>query len=169
MIRLIGSTFVAAGAAFLGFHAAGRLKRQVRALEELGMGLLLLEQELELSAPELDVLMQRLSMRSRGAAKRLFARYAKALAQMDSGTAGQLWECSVSQLEDLTPEGKQCLTPLGEVLGRYDSREQRICTAAVRARLEELREQTQKECALRCRTCQTIALSGGAFLIVLLL
>ena len=168
MIKLLGCTMVAAAAACLGFQAAARLRGQLRALDEVTAGLGLLEQELELYAPELEVLMGSLRDRTRGTAKGLFAGFARELAE-GSGSISGRWEACVSGLEELSSEGKYCLCSLGEVLGRYDSREQRDCVAAVRRRLEYLRESEGERCRSRCRTCQTVGLSGGAFLIILLL
>ena len=54
MIRLMGAVLVAAGGAFLGFQAAAGLRRRVRAVRQMGAGLALLEQELELNAPPLS-------------------------------------------------------------------------------------------------------------------
>ena len=45
-MKLLGSVLVAAGAAFLGFRAAARLRGQLRALEEILAGLEILEREL---------------------------------------------------------------------------------------------------------------------------
>ena len=168
MIQLLGCTFVAAAAASMGFRAAARLKGQLRALDEVIAGLGLLEQELELSAPELETLMRGLTDRTRGAAKKLFSDFAQELTGGTGSISGR-WESCVSGLENLAPEGKNCLCGLGEVLGRYDSREQRDCVAAVRRRLECLRDSEGAACQSRCRTCQTVGLSGGAFLIILLL
>ena len=168
MIKLLGCTLVAAAAACLGFQAAARLKGQLRALDEVTAGLGLLEQELELYAPDLEVLIGRLRDRTHGAAKRLFSGFTRELAEGSGSICGG-WEACVSGLEELSAEGKYCLCALGEVLGRYDSREQRDCVAAVRRRLESLRESEGERCRSRCRTCQTIGLSGGAFLIILLL
>lgn len=169
MIKLLGSILVAGGAAFWGYAAAQGLRDRVRALEELEAGLRLLEQELELSAPELPRLMEDLSRRARGAAGELFSRFARALEELDRAPAAGLWARSVEGQERLIPEGRQCLLELGEVLGRYDSREQRACVAAVRTRLSALREEYAQSSRLRCRTFQTIGVSGGAFLVILLL
>ena len=117
MIKLLGCTCVAAAAACLGFRAAARLKGQVRALDELIVGLELLEQELEFHAPELEVLMRDLSGRTRGAAKRLFSAFAEKVKSGEGATPGS-WEGCVSETEDIIPEGKACLYGLGEVLGR---------------------------------------------------
>ena len=168
VIKLLGCTLVAGAAAFMGFRAAAGLRRQIRLLDELTAGLELLEQELELYAPELEVLMRNVSRRARGGAQKLFSAFAEGLSQQPETVSVQWGQC-VSQLEGLTPEGKNCLIGLGEVLGRYESREQRRCVAAVRRRLEQLREREEAGCRTRCRTCQTVGLSGGAFLIILLL
>ena len=168
MMKLMGSALIAGAAAFLGFRAAARLRGQLRALDEIGAGLELLERELELYAPELRELMERLEARTKGCGKALFTDFAAALARGEGTVAGQ-WERCVYQLEELVPEGKLCLSSLGEVLGRYDSREQCRCVAAVRSRLERIRESEGALCQSRCRTCQTIGLSGGAFLVILLL
>ena len=168
VIKLLGCTCVAAAAACLGLRAAARLRGQVRALDELATGLELLEQELDLHAPELEVLMRDLSGRTWGAAKQLFSSFAEML-KSEEGAVSENWERCVSDLEWVIQEGKVCLYGLGEVLGRYDCREQRDCVAAVRRRLESVREAERAQCQNRCRTCQTVGLSGGAFLIILLL
>lgn len=168
MMKLLGSVLVAAAAAFLGFRAAARLRGQVRALDEMVAGLELLERELELYAPELRELMARMRDRTKGSAKKLFSSFECALAE-NTDTVSARWEGCVSRLEELVPEGKLCLYSLGEVLGRYDSQEQCCCIEAVRHRLEHIRQSEGALCQSRCRTCQTVGLSGGAFLVILLL
>lgn len=169
MIRLLGCVLIAAGAGYWGFCAAARLRAGVRALEELTAGLTLLEHALTLSAPALPELMQTLSLRARGTAGRLFNEFALALEELGERSVSSLWERTVSGLEGLSPDAGLCLAPLGEILGRCDCGEQCAAVRAVRGRLEQLREEEQKGCRLRCRTCQTVGLSGGAFLIILLL
>lgn len=169
MIRALGSVLVAAGAAAWGYQAALGLKKGLRALDDLLVGLTLLEGELSLNAPELAPLMEGLARRSRGTARALFSGYARALERLGEVSACALWEETVNALEGLTGEGKFLLACLGEVLGRYDCAEQRDCVRSVRERLEQLRRREGESCRLRCRTCQTVALSGGAFLIILLL
>ena len=53
-------------------------------------------------------------------------------------TRHELLEPLTARLEGLGEEGREALGPLGEILGRYDCREQRAGLAAVRGRLEEL-------------------------------
>lgn len=73
MIRLMGALFIAAGSAWLGFGAAGRLGARTRTLEELAEGLSRMARELELDQPPLEQLLERLIPGSRGAARTLFA------------------------------------------------------------------------------------------------
>lgn len=169
MIKLMGSIMTAGAAAYLGFYTAARLRRQVRVLGELEDGLMILEQELELSSRELDELMYRASRHTKGAAKKLFSDYGKNLERLGEKTAEQLWEQAVCGIEDLTREAAQCMGLLGGIMGQYESGQQRSAVAAVRARMENLRKKEEKLCRTRCRTYQTVGLSGGAFLVILLL
>ena len=73
--------------------------------------------------------------------------------------------CPVNSAE----EGREALGPLGEILGRYDCREQRAGLAAVRGRLEELSVLARADSRRRGRVYEALGLSGGAFLVVLLL
>ena len=66
-------------------------------------------------------------------------------------------------------EERELLAPLGELLGRYDGPAQRDGVAAVRARLEELADRAQADCRRQGRVYRALGLSGGAFLVILLL
>lgn len=169
MMKLLGSVLIAGAAAWLGLTASLQLRRRVRALDEIAAALLLLEQELELSAPDLEQLALRVSRSSRGAGRVLFEHLGAAMNRLGEYTAARLWEQAVESLEDISPEGKRRLVSLGECLGRFDSREQRACVSAVRTRLEQLRAQEESDCRARCRTCHALCLSGGAFLVILLI
>lgn len=169
MIKLLGSIFIAGAAAWLGFSASQRLRRRVRALDELAEGLRLFEQELEFSAPELEEISARLGRAGKGAGGLLFTVFGGSLSQLGEKSAAQLWEQAVGQLPELTLESRRLLCALGECLGRFESREQRECVSAVRERLEQLRERDADACREKCRVCHALALSGGAFLVVLLL
>ena len=169
MMKLLGCILIAASALRLGFAAAGELRRRVRVLEELCGGLYLMEQELELSAPELGELMGRLRGRTRGEFRSLISGFGDSLSQLGEKGAGELWRACVEDVSDLSGEGKMLLSSLGDCLGRFDVREQRECVAAVRGRLELLREREEVTCREKCRLCHALTLSGGAFLVILLL
>lgn len=169
MIKLLGTVLVAAGAAWLGFRAAAALRDRVRTLDEMGEGLALLEQELELDAPPLPTLMERLIPRSRGPARALFQGCRLALEHLDREDLSQAWRRLVGELRELGEEGRQALLPLGDALGRCGCGEQERAVAAVRRRLGELADRAEEDSRRQGRVYRALGLSGGAFLVILLL
>lgn len=169
MMRLIGAVLVAAGGAALGFQAAAGLGRRVRALEEMCQGLALLERELELNAPPLSRLLERGAERSRGPAEELFRGCLRGLDRLDREDFSTLWRRLVSGCRALGNEGQAVLDPLGDTLGRYDGERQREALSAARRRLEELSARLEEDSRRRGRVYQALGLSGGAFLVILLL
>lgn len=169
MIRLVGAAFLAMGCAWLGFQAAENLRRRCRSLRQMAQTLRILEQELELGAPPLPQLLGRAAERSKGPGKKLLEGCVRGLDELEREEFSALWRRLVSGLEELGPEGRGILAPLGDVLGRYDSRAQEEGVAAVRCRLEELAERGEVERRQQGRVYQALGLSGGAFLVILLL
>ena len=169
MIRLLGAVLVAAGCAWGGFRAADGLKSRVRALEEMGQGLALLEQELELDSPPLPQLMERLIPRCRGPARELFQGCRAALGRLEEEPFSAAWRERVMELDQLGQEGQACLQPLGDTLGRCSGEEQRQAVSLLRRRLEELTARAEEDRRRMGRVYQTLGLSGGAFLVILLL
>lgn len=169
MVRLIGAVLVAAGGAALGFQAAAGLGRRVRALEEMSQGLALLERELELNAPPLSRLLERGAERSRGPAEELFRGCLRGLDRLDREDFSTLWRRLVSGCRALGNEGQAVLDPLGDTLGRYDGERQREALSAARRRLEELSARLEEDSRRQGRVYQALGLSGGAFLVILLL
>ena len=169
MMRLLGAALVAAGASWLGFRAAAALNHRARALEEMAQGLALLEQELELDGPPLPQLMERLAEGSRGPARALFRDCRRALDELERESLSDAWEELVGARGELGREGQGALLPLGETPGRCGCEEQRRAAARVRLRLEELVHRTEEDRRRQGKVYQVLGLSGGAFLIILLL
>ena len=169
MIKLLGSVLVAGGGLWLGIFACARLRLRLRVLEEVIRGLALLEGEMALKGGALEELMLALSHRAPGAAGELFSAYAHALSRLGEDTAAGLWRAAVDNLPDLSREGKDILASLGEFLGRYDREEQCAAMTAVRGQLEQLRAREGEKCRENCRLCRVLSLSGGGFLVILLI
>ena len=147
MIRLLGAVLVAAASAWLGLSAAAELGRRVRRLEALSAALELLERELwERGAPLPEVF--------------------QALAREPFPAA---WRRLVDGLEGVPREGRAALLPLGEVLGRYEAQGQREAIAQSRSALERARRRAEEEKARMGRVYQALGLTGGGFLVILLL
>ena len=147
-------------------RAAGRLCITPQALTKQ---IALLEQELELDGPPLPQLMERLAEGSRGPARALFRDCRRALDELERESLSDAWEELVGARGELGREGQGALLPLGETLGRCGCKEQRRAAARVRIRLEELVRRTEEDRRRQGKVYQVLGLSGGAFLIILLL
>ena len=169
MIRLVGAVLVAAGCAWGGFRAADGLRGRVRALEEMGRGLALLEQELELDSPPLPQLMERLAQHTQEPVRGLFQGCGQALERLEEEEFSQAWRRLAGEMETLGEEGRAALLPLGDILGRCGCQEQCQGVSGARRRLEELAARAEEERRSQGRVYQALGLSGGAFLIILLL
>ncbi len=169
MLRGLGAVLLAAGCAWIGFRAAANLRSRVRALEETAAGLLLLEQELELDSPPLPALMERLAGRAEGPAGALFAGCRDGLGRLDEEDLPHLWRRLVRSRRELEEEARACLLPLGDTLGRCGGESQIRAVRAVRRRLLELAARAEEREARERKVYQILGLSGGAFLVILLL
>lgn len=169
MVRLMGAVLVAAGCAWLGFQACEGMRRRVRALREMADGLGLLERELELGSPPLPQLMERAADRCAGSAARMFRACRQGLDRLDREDLATLWRRLAEGRTELGREGQEALAALGGILGRYDAGAQREGVAAVRTRLAELADRGESESRRQGRVYQALGLSGGAFLVILLL
>lgn len=169
MVRVLGAALVAAGGALFGFQAAAGLRRRGLALRQMGDGLALLERELELSAPPLPRLLAQGAAHSEGPAKALFEGCVQGLDRLDQEELSALWRRQVQERAELGPEGQAVLSPLGEILGRYEAGRQLEALLAARRRLEELAGRWEADSRRQGRVYQALGLSGGAFLVILLL
>lgn len=169
MVRLMGAVLLAAGCGYLGFQAAEGLRRRSRSLRQMARALALAEGELELGAPPLGQMLERVAERSQGPAKELLRACAKGVERLDQEEFSALWHRQVAGLAELGEEGRAALAPLGELLGRYDGQAQREGAAAVRRALEEQARHWEEESRRQGRVYQMLGLSGGAFFVILLL
>lgn len=169
MLKFLGAVLTAAGCTGLGMQRAAALRSQVRALEEVIQGLILLESELDLRCESLPAMMPALAQRSVGTARTLFSACAMGLERLDERPFSQTWNNSVDALEQLCPRGKELLRPLGNCLGRYESAEQCRAVQGVQRQLELLRDQKWQDCCRLGKVYQVMGLAGGGFLMILLL
>ena len=169
MIHLVGAALVAGGCGWLGFQAAEDLRKKARSLRQMAQSLLLLERELELGEPPLQQLLERVAERSSGPAKELLEECRRGLLRLECEDFSSLWRRQVESREVFGKEGQAILLPLGDLLGRYDGRAQGAGAAAARRALEELAGRLEEERRHRGRVYQALGLSGGAFLVILLL
>ena len=169
MIQVLGAALIAAGGAFLGFQAAENLQRRVRSLRRMGAGLAVLERELELTAPPLPRLLERGAACGEGPARALFEGCLHGLDNLDREGFPALWRRLVQERAELPSEGQAVLAPLGDILGRCEAERQREALSAVRRQLAEMSASMEMDSRRKGKVYQALGLSGGAFLIILLL
>lgn len=169
MWKLLGAVLVAAGSGWLGLSAASGLTSRLRAVQAMIAGLELLERELWEHGTALPELMAALAQRCSPPAADFFKQCAQGCARLDRVPFGESWRQAVNGLELLSPEGRAALLPLGEVLGRYEADSQRQALEHARQALEREELRAQEERRRLGRVYQTLGLSGGAFLVILLL
>ena len=160
---------MALSGALLGQRAAEGLCRRERAREEMAQGLEGLERELELSAAPMPQLMDRLIPRYRGPAGEMFRGCREALERLEEESLSRAWRRLAEERRELGEEGQSCLASLGDCLGRWDSGEPRRGIAAVRGRLEELAALAREERRRQSGVYRALGLSGGIFLMIMLL
>lgn len=159
---------MAGACAWLGFYQAFQLKQRVKTLEELESSFTLLEQRLELGLPLLRLL-EELAEKSAGPARELFAACAQNLAHADREAFSCLWRRAVETCRGLENETKNCLFPLGETLGQCALADQKRAVAIVQAHLSRLCLRAEEESLRQGRVYRVLGLSGGSFLVILLL
>lgn len=169
MLRIIGAVLTAVGAAWIGFSTAAALRRRGQALAEIADGLECLALELERDAPALPRLMERTAAVSRGGARLLFRECAQALDGTSREPFALAWRRLVEAQPELGTEGQQALLPLANALGRCDGLEQQRELRSAAGRLRELGRRAEEDYRQQGRVYRTLGLSGGAFLVILLL
>ena len=169
MVKLFGATLTAAACAWIGFRGAGTLRLRVRGMRELEQGLLLLERELELHKAPLPELLEQVSRRSTGCAARLFSLCWEGMQGLERSSVRDIWERSLASCSVLGEETFQILLPLGAVLGQCGAEAQVEGIAAVRGQLERLSRLAEEEWRQQGGVYRIIGVSGGAFLVILLL
>ena len=92
-----------------------------------------------------------------------------ALDRLEEEPFSAAWRKLVMELAKRGQEGQACLHPLGDTRGGCSGREQRQAVSLLRRRLEELTARAEEDRRRMGRVYQTLGLSGGAFLVILLL
>lgn len=121
MLRGLGALLLTAAGLMSGVAAAGKLRRQHRELEELAQAMALMALELEGFQLPLPELCAGLARTAAGAGGELFRRLEGLLDRLSEERFSGLWEEAAAPL---SPAARQCLMPLGCVLGRYGAAEQ---------------------------------------------
>ena len=170
MFKLMGSLCVMAGALCWGLGATRELGRRVKTLEGLREGLCYLDRELNFRLAALPDLLEQLGKEKTGAVGDFFQAAYLQWQKDPEGGLRQSWRLSMTRcLPMLRGEERQALIEVGQSLGRYDAQTQsRVLARAVR-QLEGYRQAAREEARRLGRVYATLAVAGGAALVLVLL
>lgn len=170
MFKLMGSVCVMAGALCWGFGATRELSRRVETLEDLREGLCELDRELTFRLAALPEVLERLGKERPGAAGEFFQTAFRNWQKAPENGLYQGWRRAMTQcLPLLRSEERQVLLEVGQVLGRYDAQTQSKALARAARRLEGYRQTAREEARRLGRVYATLAVAGGAALVLVLL
>lgn len=165
-MRILGALLLTAGCGGMGFSLVRSYKWEVRLLGGLLNALREMEWELKYRVTPLPELCRVGAFAARGQVRQVLEQLAL---RLEAGGVCHVSECmnALSSTPALPRRARDCLRQLGNSLGRFDlegqlqglQEAQRQC----RGYLEELKEGG----ADRLRTCQTLAVCGGAALAIL--
>lgn len=170
MLKLLGGLLIMAGALWCGVSAVERLRRRVRALEDLRASLAWLSEELTFRLTPLPGLLERLGRDRHGPVGLFYQEVLAGLAQDPEGGLRQSWRrAMVLQLDFLKEEERQVLVEVGQTLGRYDARAQAQFLEQATGRLDAIHTQAREEARRLGRVYTTLSLAAGAALVLVLL
>lgn len=170
MLKLMGALLLAGGAAFLGFSAAARLERRVRALRAFMGALERLERELSFRLTPMPELLAGLSEHTPPPINAFFARCLAGLEHLGEYDLSHVWREALERAPmDLGYEELSVLGELGGILGRYDGEGQREALALTRARLAQCMDSAAEERTRLGRVYGVLGLTAGALLVILLI
>ena len=81
----------------------------------------------------------------------------------------QIWREALDELEPIDPEGRQCMQPLGDILGGYGVHEQIQGVETARSRLDMVRAERCERAKRQGKIYSVLGVTGGCFLILLCL
>ncbi len=170
MLKLLGALLLVGGGGWMGWSAAGELKRRVRALEAWRDALALLQNELSFRLSAMPELMERLSHSCREPARGAFLRLKAGLDKLGERSFEELWDAALdAQAGGLSPEDADALRPLGSLLGRYGWEDQCRGLEQTRKTLKERIKQAREDLRRKGRAYGALGLALGAFVTIVLI
>ena len=170
MLKLLGALLLAGGTAAIGFSAAAGLGRHIRTLRALLEALELMEREISFQLTPMDQLLERLAGRTRSPAGDFFACCRDGLDRLGERSLAGIWRDALAAIPmGLTPQERDTMDGLGDLLGRYDADGQSEALEQARLQLLQDLRRAEEEREKRGRMYRVLGLTAGAFLVIVLL
>lgn len=170
MIRMFGALLLAAGAILLGCAADRHLKRRVVELQDLIQGLSTILRELEYRAAPLPDLLGVAAVHTSGQASAFFQLCAQSAEHLNGRTFQEVWRQTMEAVQlRLEQADLTILAQLGTFLGRYDTEGQRKMLENTIAQMETQRLSAQEQSVRMGKVYRVLSLTGGAFVLILMI
>lgn len=171
-IKIIGGLFLMSSATAIGFLKAEELRERVKRLQELKRMMLLLQGELRFHRAELSEAFENVSERMEAPWEDFLKEVSGRLKQRETGGFEHVWiECAKVLLrsEGFIKEDFQLLELLGSGLGYLDLTMQTETLNLTMIRTDEAIEQAKKQQDSKGKLYQTMGVTVGALLTLLII
>lgn len=171
-LKILGSVFLLASTASIGFLKAGELKIRTERLNELKKVMLLLQGEFRFRRAPIPEAFEAVSKK----AEAPFAGFLESVAaELEAGKSGNflsIWEKQCGELlswEGMKREDQQLLEQLGSSLGCFEVTLQLEMLQGVIRQTEEVLKTAKEQQEVRGKLYQTMGVSLGALLTLLII
>jgi len=161
VIRLLGVVLIWGGCTFWGIQGARSARQQLRALEDIGQALELLEQDLSLNRRALPELLDRLSKRNTVTGRMVFCTCKRLLEE--GRTVSEAWEQALKR-GALSQEDQELLRSLSHMLGQYDVRGQEQALRRLSQEVTRRCEHKREAVSNLVRVYYMLGITAGGFL-----
>ena len=171
-IKIIGSLFLLSSATAIGFLKAEELRERVERLQELKRMMMLLQGELRFHRAELSEAFENVSEKMKAPFEGFLREVSARLKQRETGGFEHIWDECVKTLlrsEGFQKEDIQLLELLGSGLGYLDLTMQTETLNLAIIRTEEAIKQAKKQQDSKGKVYQTMGVTVGALLILLII
>ncbi len=169
MIKWIGAALIITACVGFGLMIAGFHRREVAYLKKLISALNFMECELQFRMPPLPELCRRTAEECDGNLQKVFLSLSYELEDQIAPDVKHCMKSVLARTKDIPIETKNCLSLLGESLGRFDLQGQLKTLETVRKECKDRLNKLLGNADVRMRSYQTLGICAGAALIILLM
>lgn len=168
-VKLIGIILIIGGCGAFGFSLASAHRKEARCLRQLIAVLDYMACELQYRLTPLPSLCRQAAAESGGVIRQVLSGFTEELEDQISPDVSKCMQASLRKARDVPPMTRECLSALGQSLGRFDLEGQLRGLEAVRQISRSKLEGLEANKDVRLRSYQTLSLCAGAALAILLI
>lgn len=168
-LKLIGILLVVGGCGAFGFSMAAAHKKETGCLHQLITVLDYMACELQYRLTPLPSLCRQAASESKGVIRQVFLKFTEELEDQISADVSACMRASLTNIKDVPPVTRECLSMLGQSLGRFDLGGQLRGLESIRQMSRSKLEELEKNKDVRLRSYQTLSICAGAALAILLI